>query len=274
MLSACYLKINRRTTVTTRCLRFWAQTWAGTGARVFLLCDWDADDIAAWVPAELEYEAVVPSSPRMAELLHDKVAPRWRNAGAAHMTSFEHAAAEGLEEFWGIDADDTLFLHDPAMIRARLAGVEEWAHAHDVDTVSLDFYRTYENHWSFGVAFTRMSADYVGLVEALDPADMRATIAAAPAGLIGRRKAGSDVDVPRGIDPQLENIDMVFDHLRLSGEAVLESFYLDDTFFMHAGLVEWRQGEYDRTGETLRGAYHWKDGLVWDDPIDPACVKL
>ena len=61
-LSPVYLKINRRAAMTTRCLRFWASVVAG--ADVYLVCDWDEATAAEWVPPELSYRELVPTSER------------------------------------------------------------------------------------------------------------------------------------------------------------------------------------------------------------------
>ncbi|WGL51915.1 hypothetical protein P5P86_18425 [Nocardioides sp. BP30] len=267
-----YLKVNRRSRMSQRCMRWWAAFADAVGAEVHLLCDWGPEDLATWLPESLAGASVVPTDAGSRERVHHKVSPFWRPAGAAQMATFADAAERGYQTFWAIDGDDTLFLAEPEVVGERLLAVQDWVEETGADSASLDFYQTYQNHWSFGVACFRMEADYVGLLEGVDPRHVAETYPSQGADLQtwGTRDATGRF-YPVAAVPLL-NLDVIFQYLRDQGSLTARSFYLEDVYFLHAGMPQ--TNATDLSGFTLRGVYHWKNGFLWDDPIDPVCLRF
>lgn len=270
-LSPVYLKMNRRQPMTTRCLSFWAAVAAG--ADVYLVCDWDEATVAEWVPAELSYRGLVPTSERARVAVHGKVPPRWRKVGAAQMTTADHAGVNQIEQYWSIDGDDTLFLHDPEDVRARMIEVQAIMAEQDISAASLDFYHTYIDHWCFGVACFRGDVDYFELLAAVDPREAAQHFTNDHANWNGpwgtrdeRGRFGRDrVAVNM-------NLDWLFTYMRDVGTLRAASFYFDNVYFLHAGLELFPV--FDQYGYTMRGLYHWKDGALWEDPVRENVIRI
>src|SRR5438270_4088241 len=232
-LSPVYRKVNRRQPMTTRCLRFWASV-AG-GADVYLVCDWDEATVGEWAPPELSYRELVPSTDRALAALRGKVPPRWRKVGAAQMTTADHATANQVEQYWSIDGDDTIFLHDPEDVRARMIEVQAIMSERAISAASLDFYHTYIDHWCFGVACFRSDVDYFDLLAAVDPREAARHFEAADwSGPWGMRDASGRFGRDRV--PVNMNLDWLFTYMRDVGTLRAASFYFDDVYFLHAGL--------------------------------------
>lgn len=267
-----YLKVNRRSRMSTRCMRWWAAVAQAVGAEVHLLCDWGDDDLAAWLPENLAGASVVPTDARSKEAVRHKVSPFWRPAGAAQMATFVDAAERGYPTFWAVDGDDTIFLEDPEEVGERLRAVQTWVEETGTDAASLDFYQTYQNHWSFGVVCFRTGADYFGHLAGVDPKRVATAFPAhaSEKWTWGRRDEEGRF-YPVSAVPLL-NLDVIFQYLRDEGLLTARSFYLEDINFLHAGMPQ--SNDTDVSGFTLRGVYYWKDGLLWDDPIDPTCLKF
>jgi hypothetical protein len=270
-LSPVYLKINRRAAMTTRCLRFWAPVVAG--ADVYLVCDWDEATAAEWVPPELSYRELVPTSDRALAAMHGKVPPRWRKVGAAQMTTTDHATANGIEQYWSIDGDDTLFLNEPESVRAKMIEVQAVMSEQDISAASLDFYHTYVDHWCFGVACFRSDVDYFALLAAVDPREVAQQYP--DEGVHWARGWGTRDETGRFRRDRVAvnmNLDWLFTYMRDVGTLRAASFYFDDMYFLHAGLE--LSPEFDVSGFTMRGLYHWKDGALWDDPVRDDVIRI
>jgi hypothetical protein len=270
-LSPVYLKVNRRQPMTTRCLSFWAAVAAE--ADVYLVCEWDEATVAEWVPPELNYRALVPTSDRARLAVHGKVPPRWRKAGAPQMTTADHATANQIDQYWSIDGDDTLFLNDPAAVRAKMIEVQAVMSEQGISAASLDFYHTYIDHWCFGVACFRSDVDYFDLLAAVDPREAARHFATDGANWNGpwgtrdeRGRFGRDrVAVNM-------NLDWLYTYMRDVGTLRAASFYFDEMYFLHAGLELFPV--FDQYGYTMRGLYHWKDGALWDDPVRENVIRV
>ena len=269
-LSPVYLKVNRRQPMTTRCLRFWASVVAG--ADVYLVCDWDEATVAEWAPPELSYRELVPTSDRARAAVHGKVPPRWQKVGAAQMTTPDHATRNQIEQYWSIDGDDTLFLHDPEVVRARMIEVQAIMSERDISAASLDFYHTYIDHWCFGVACFRSDVDYFDLLAAIDPRVVARHFAedARWSGPWGTRDASGRFARDRVAVNM--NLDWLFTYMRDVGTLRAASFYFDDMYFLHAGLELFPV--FDVHGFTMRGLYHWKDGALWEDPVREDVIRI
>lgn len=269
-LAPVYLKVNRRQPMTTRCLRFWASVVAG--ADVYLVCDWDEATVAEWAPPELSYRELVPTSDRARAAVHGKVPPRWQKVGAAQMTTPDHATMNQIEQYWSIDGDDTLFLHDPEDVRARMIEVQAIMFERDTSAASLDFYHTYIDHWCFGVACFRGDVDYFDLLAAIDPRVVARHFAEDGrwSGPWGTRDASGRFARDRVAVNM--NLDWLFTYMRDVGTLRAASFYFDDMYFLHAGLELFPV--FDVHGFTMRGLYHWKDGALWEDPVRENVIRI
>jgi hypothetical protein len=266
-----YVKANRRLPMCTWCLSSWAPVLAG--ADVYLVCDWDEATIAQWVPPEFEYREVVRTTDRARAAVHRKVAPFWRPAGAAQMTATDHATVNGIEQYWAIDGDDTMFPHEPELVLAKLVEVQAVMHEQDISAASLDMYQTYLDHWSFGVACFRADADYFELLAAIDP---HAVADHFPNEGVRGSRGGANRDgssrLMRGPVATDINVDWIFTYMRDLGILRAASFYFADMYFFHAGMGV--APELDLGGFTMRGLYHWKDGSLWDDPVPKEVIRI
>jgi hypothetical protein len=269
-LSPVYLKVNRRQPMTTRCLSFWASVAAG--ADIYLVCDWDEATVAEWVPRELSYRELVPTSDRALDAVHGKVPPRWRKVGAAQMTTADHATRNRVEQYWSIDGDDTLFLNEPEGVRAKLIEVQAVMSERDISAASLDFYHTYVDHWCFGVACFRSDVDYFDLLAGIDARVVARHFAedARWSGPWGTRDASGRFARDRVAVNM--NLDWLFTYMRDVGTLRAASFYFDDMYFLHAGLELFPV--FDVYGFTMRGLYHWKDGALWEDPVREDVIRI
>ncbi|MCR4798301.1 MAG: hypothetical protein K5853_07640 [Lachnospiraceae bacterium] len=92
---------------------------------------------------------------------------RWRKAGYAHLTTFFDANKRGEEEFWNIDADDTVICLSVERTREALSEAREYAKDNDIKIFSLDMHttRTGGGHWSFGITYTDNTVDWLSLME-------------------------------------------------------------------------------------------------------------
>ena len=87
-----------------------------------------------------------------------KLRKKWRNVGLAHLTTFWHSQKNNYENFWNIDADDTLMCIDSKRASVLFDEIKKYAQQNDIDIFSQDFYYSREPeypHWSFGVSYTR-----------------------------------------------------------------------------------------------------------------------
>jgi len=110
-----YLKANTLNNYTYNNIINWINIIApGKDSTVYLLCD--NEEIVRVLlemnPDIKELVNVIQSERdelMFREIAQKTLADSWYPAGFAHLTTFLHAARNGYESFWNIDADDTFF---------------------------------------------------------------------------------------------------------------------------------------------------------------------
>ena len=127
-----YLKINRRETYTKHNLQRWIDAISLIdNSQVFVLCDNDdlRDEIISRVMFQnVDHEFIKSESGGVLRQFVEKtMESHWHGAAYAHGTTFQHAARNGYEQFWNIDADDTFFALSPSRLCELLMKVQNYA---------------------------------------------------------------------------------------------------------------------------------------------------
>lgn len=256
---AIYLKFNRTTLNSYSCLNYWLEVARLTNYDLFFLCDLEIEKF----PRSL-LPILLCTEPQMRRLLEGKLAKKWVNAGAAHLTTFSHSRSNGFASFWNVDADDTLFLMPPEKLIMGMHKVEEYSESNRVDSFSLDMYQTFQFHWSFGVTFTRNTVDYLNLIKLIDKYEVAATYPKVNEGNPFVRKEDGLLYCLSGFNG---NIDWFFTFMRDRNLISAKSFYFNDSCFAHVGVFG-----YDELGQLVNGVYQWRDGKLWGRPVVAGCV--
>lgn len=234
-----YLKINRCVNSTFGYLQNWLNILKEyPDAKAFILCDNpELKKLTGMLIdfGNVSYEYV--ESERTsddAKYIVERVITfkKWGKAAFAHLTTFLHAKANGYDNFWNIDADDTQICLEPSIAARLLKDVEDYAKANNIKIFSLDMWRTYKLglHWSFGVTYTDNSIDWMQFMK--------------------EHCLGYAFDYDEV--PNDHNLDWYFTYLsRLNIESI-ETFYVDNLRFIHhiddlyrnpaCGLRYWKNG--------------------------------
>jgi hypothetical protein len=235
-----FLKFNRSDASALLCLSYWLELFKNY--EIIILCDLFPDTglTPKWMdPVLLGKIFTVKNSDytlryRVEHLFTKKTK---LNQACANLTCFNLLTIQD-DNFWLIDADDTMFLHrDFDLIRIKLKIVEDRLVEEDLDGLSLDFYREIkEDHWSFGVAFlaSRINLDLLSNAN------------------LFKKQA-------------IKNLDHAFDNLRISNQYKLKSFVIDDCGFQH--LINFCQ-------EVPGGIYYWKNKQLWNTPLASDIIIL
>jgi hypothetical protein len=161
-----------------------------------------------------------------------------RGMASANLTAFQHVKKE--ENFWMIDADDTVFLtRDFDSLREKLKTAEQYLLDKKLDGFSLDFYRNLNNGWTFGLCLLRGSMPWQ-LIKDVDMGPM------------------TELGFAR-------NIDTAFDSLGRQGVFKLENFVFDRYAFQH---------QCNNYPEMPHGIYVWHRGKLWDTPLQSDVIIL
>lgn len=164
---------------------------------------------------------------------------KYRTAGAVNTTCFNYHTS--TDPFWLIDADDTFFItRDYNYLRSKLAKAEEIMRKNNYDGFGLDFYRVYNDTWSFGVALMRPGLDFNYIRAQLKDEDF----------------------VPK---KDTKCLDVWFDKLRKQGKLKLESFVIDQGNFVH-----YIDGKFERP----YNLYEWYNGKWNDKPLPKGIIIL
>lgn len=231
------------------------------GIDAFLLCDLDESKTP-------KFSELVPlrSCSDLRLSLKGKLADKWVNAGAAHLTCFKHSVSSGYTDFWNIDADDTMFFEDPSVLASGMRLVEDHALQLGIDCFSLDMYQTFQFHWSFGMTFVRNSTNYLLLTQNIHADDVVRSYPAINQGNAFVRKEDGLIYRLIGYNG---NIDWFFTFMRDKKMINANSFYFENSHFAHVGIFG-----YDALGQLVNGVYYWRNGKIWGRPIANDCVKF
>jgi hypothetical protein len=159
------------------------------------------------------------------------------NNANANFTCFFNSRETDDEYFWVIDADDTMFLHiDYSYVRDKLKTAEDYFINNNLDGFSLNFYREFNNVWTFGVALCKTNIDL----------DLLKTI-------------------PENNHVRSRHLDNFFDYKRLHNEYKLENFVFDKIPFQHLD---------NNIPGMNNGVYWWEDNKLWNTPLHPEVIIL
>jgi hypothetical protein len=223
------------------CLRFWLEVFKNY--KTFILCDRykpDIDPTPDYLKTVLmDYNvAVINSDYSIGDAYCGNLKPAKRGMASANLTAFQHVKKE--ENFWMIDADDTVFLtRDFEGLREKLKTAEQYLLDKKLDGFSLDFYRNLNNGWTFGVCLLRGGMPWQ-LIKDVDMGPM------------------SEMGFAR-------NIDTAFDSLRRQEIFKLGNFVFDRMAFQH---------QINNYPEMPHGIYAWHRGNLWDKPLQPDVIVI
>lgn len=260
-----YLKVNRLADYTLPCIQHWINVINNMGADFYFLCDNKKlqNEILRWICfPNMNVKFISSSKCSQLRKIVKNISTRfWIKATYAHLTTFFHAKKTGVRSFWNIDADDTFFAMPIEKLSKYLKKVEEYAEAYNISAFSLDMHRsrTFGRHWSFGITFTRMSIDWFHILEQNTDSKWQ--------------KLYDKYDYEF-------NLDWFFTYLRDYKNLKIESFYLDNTMFIHWGNFLLNIiGAAVFSWENNRVKFPIILGVLGDEnfgdiPICPDCIKF
>lgn len=155
-----YLKINIKEAYTYTSFEHWLKIAQLLNAKVFVICD--KDDIKNFLIKRFSktypnLNFIKSSKSRfIKKIVKYATNDNWRNAGLAHLTTYEHAYKNNIQNFWNIDADDTFMVARPEICAEILNQAEKYAVKNNINAFSLDMThtRSHGKLWSYGITFT------------------------------------------------------------------------------------------------------------------------
>lgn len=241
MTVKAFLKIHRTDPSSIICLRFWLELFKNY--KTFILCDRykpGVDPTPEYLKTVLiDYNVtVINSDYSIGETYCRNLKGAKRGMASANLTAFQHINKE--ENFWMIDADDTMFLtRDFDELREKLKKAEQYLTDNNLDGFSLDFYRNLNDGWTFGVCLLKGSMPWQ-LIKDVDMGPM------------------TDKGFAR-------NIDTAFDSMSKSGVIKLANFVFDRQAFQH---------QCNNYPDMPHGIYVWHRNKLWDVPLQPDVITL
>lgn len=234
-----YLKVNRNDNYTFINLQHWLEIIYELGADFYIICDNDKLQnkiLKNLVFKDSDIKFLKSCKNRKLKKCIKNIATKcWKKAAFAHLTSFYHAKINGFEEFWNIDADDTMLCMSPQICASAFTHIQDYAREKDISVFSLDMWRsrTKGKHWSFGAAFVRQNVDYLDMLE--------------------QNTDFSWKDSYKNYDINW-NVDWFFTYLKDFKKFSIETFYIENCMFFHCGDMI-----FNVIGS---GVYFWHDGVL------------
>lgn len=241
-MKKAFLKYNRIGIIEESCLSFWVNLFEDY--KIYVVCDLfelNKDSIPDNLKKITEKQDVtfLNSNYSLGNEYVPYVKARKRNMASANLTCFEHIQLED-KCFWIIDADDTHFLdYDIDVLKKKFASAEIYLEKENLDGFSLDFYRNYNDTWTFGVCLLSSSINWKQIRD-IEASDLQRF------SLSG-------------------NCDSVFDVLGRMNKLKLKNFVFDQTKFQHV---------YNNFRGLTDGIYFWSDNKLWDTPLKPDVIIL
>ena len=167
--SVFYLKVNRDTYSTYKCLQVWLDVcWELRGIPI-IICDnkrLEKNILTKNCFHDPRTQIITSYIRPFASFIKNIASERWINAANAHLSTLYHARIHGVSRFWNIDADDTLFLFPVNKISTLLKKVEEVAIQSGINLYSLDMWKSRSGgkHWSWGVTFVNDTVNILNLI--------------------------------------------------------------------------------------------------------------
>lgn len=261
-----YLKVHNGDNVTFLCLQNWINVVSAIGGDYYIVCDKDclkSNILKRIVFPDSDIKFIKSQRKKLKKVIANLTTPIWKNPGYAHATTFYHASKNGIEEFYNIDADDTLFLTDPIKTTEILQKVRDYAKWQNIELFSLDMWRsrTHNKAWTFGVTYIQNPTKFVD---------------------IANKESGAWKENYLGCDNGL-NIDWYITYLKNTNKMRAETYYIENCSFIHYGprrdflanivgsyLCYWQNGLL--TFPIISEIYKNKEvGII---PISNECIKF
>lgn len=217
-----YFKINRDTDYSLMCIQHWINSINNFGENYdfYFVCDNKILErkIARFICFRDSNIKFLPSmGSKIKNVAENLYTSYWRNATYAHLTPFYHAKANGIKRYWAIDGDDTFFCTDPKNVSLIIENIENLSIEKNYTAISLDMWRsrTLGKHWSLGIVFINDNIDLCHYFEAI--------------------KDKSWMENYKGWDNAF-NVDWFFNYLKDYKKVSVETFYVNNCYFIHWGL--------------------------------------
>ena len=164
-----YLKINTSRYYSLVCLQNWIDIVEKTGCDYYIISD--NPKITESIKKNIifpndDIKIIKSCRSKFLRKIASKTANKaWENAALAHLTTFWHSKKIGAKHFWNIDADDTLFLAKPDIVKDLLFEVQNYAEKNQILVFSLDMWNSWTkyNHWTFGISYITNDYDWFNL---------------------------------------------------------------------------------------------------------------
>ena len=240
-----YLKINRNNQYTMWCIQQWIDAINAAGMDFIFVVD--NESLEKRVLAEVNFYSADIKMMRSKRKQLKNIAPNlcepiWEKCTYAQLTPFYHAKENGIQKHWAIDADDTMFAAKPESVAKILLSAEKIAEEKNLCAFSFDMWRTKTKgyHWSFGVAYFNDNVDFCKIFDTTPNAAWK-----------------NDVN-----QDFATNIDLFFCYLKYCRFMPIETFYVENVFFLHCGVFFGCSVVHTIT--------YWKDGMM----INPIAKHL
>lgn len=260
-----YLKVNREEPYTYNNLQQWIKSIRFfENYKIYIICDKDSlkKEIRKRIDLyenEVEFIRSITSNEAMEIVNGFTSEAKWEKAGIAHLTTFLHARDNGIEEFWNIDADDTLFCIPPDRLAECLNVAKFYALQEHIHQFALDMWVSrWTDLWSFGIVYCDNKINWIEIIK--------------------KYCSGPWIK-----ENEIFNIDRLFGYIKKIGldNCKIDSFYFENLKFVHysndfikrpvaSGLYHFKEGKI--LSPILYFGFGLKDiGLI---PIDEGVVKL
>lgn len=239
-----YFKINRLADYSQQCVQHWIDIAYQMKADYYFICD----------NMQLEYNLLrnvtFPNSDikfmksmrkTLKSIAQTVSTPQWQNTAYAHLTPFYHAKANGMTKYWCIDADDMTICLSPRRAAEIIATAQSTADAKNISAFSLDVWRSCsrrQRHWTWGVAYVIDNVDFCSIFN--NNADL--------SWMFEKRARYR-------IRDDESNFDWYFCFLKEQTGLNIETFYMENTYFIH-----W--GDFLNAPRMLAGIYYWENGKL------------
>lgn len=238
-----FLKYNREGPSALICLHYWIELFSNY--EIIINCDlFDVDKDK--IPDNLKNLALnknvkfINSDYSTGNIYTPNFKAKKRAMASANLTAWNHLKSED-QYFWIIDADDTMFLSaNFNLIREKIKLAEDYALKHNLDGFSLDFYREYNDSWTFGVCLLKTNIPWKDI-----------------------KNVTTEELIQNGL---ANNCDSCFDMLGRKGIVNLKNFVFDRCSFQH--LIN------KNYTAIPNGLYYWRDGKLWNTPLKPDVIVL
>lgn len=211
-----FLKVNNETPSSIKCIQQWLETINALHRQYVFICDNRSLKHALLTscrfPDDAKVSFVKTNRHRLIRFAKKLTfeSRAWKRMTAAHMMPF-YMTNDSVTFSWHIDADDTFFALETDQMTTVILAVERLLIVGESHAISLDMWasRWKDKHWTFGVACVKNQIDYRPFFQKPNP-DWKA-------------------------ESPVPNFDGFFTYLRDIGVHKLNSFYVENAYFIHWG---------------------------------------